>query len=225
MNDCTEARFLQDVAQHEMTVLRDDGLYRHIRFQKPGTGCMHFDLITWPGYLCYTGDMGTYVFSRLRDMFDFFRTDRRYALDHGRRLGINLSYWAEKVEAPDKHDGIKEFSQERFKREILEHLVGWLRAHRWETTRDERRELWEAVISGVIDAEGDSGGYRKQVAAYDFHHKVNAELGNFYFSDIGEYDFSQYSFRFVWCCYALAWGIQKYDESKVATAEACANAL
>lgn len=25
---CTEADFLRDIAQHQMTVLRDDGLYR-----------------------------------------------------------------------------------------------------------------------------------------------------------------------------------------------------
>ena len=52
-----------------MIVLRDDGVYRHIRFKKPGTGCMHFDLVTWPGYLCYSGDMGCYVFCRLNARF------------------------------------------------------------------------------------------------------------------------------------------------------------
>lgn len=28
------ARFARDTAQHEMTVLHDDGLYRHLRFQR-----------------------------------------------------------------------------------------------------------------------------------------------------------------------------------------------
>ena len=73
-----DEQFLRDVAEHTMTVIREDGVSRHIRFAKPGTSCMHFDLITWPGYLCYTGDMGTYVFQRLTDMFEFFRTDREY---------------------------------------------------------------------------------------------------------------------------------------------------
>lgn len=35
MSECTEERFLKDVAQHEMTVLRDDGVSRHLRFQNP----------------------------------------------------------------------------------------------------------------------------------------------------------------------------------------------
>lgn len=48
----TEARerFDVDVAEHKMTVLRDEGLYRHLRFQKPGTSCYYFDLVTWPGH-------------------------------------------------------------------------------------------------------------------------------------------------------------------------------
>ena len=66
-------QFTSDIAQHQMQVIRDDGVSRHLRFKRPNTMCMHFDLLTWPGYLCYTGDMGTYVFRRLEDMFPFFR--------------------------------------------------------------------------------------------------------------------------------------------------------
>lgn len=61
MSNPTELSFLHDVREHRLIVLNDDKLNRHIRFSRPGTRCMQFDLITWPGYLCYTGDMGTYV--------------------------------------------------------------------------------------------------------------------------------------------------------------------
>lgn len=50
-------------------------------------------------YLCYTGDMGTYVFQRLTDMFEFFRTDREYKKRNGGKLAVNLSYWGEKLQA------------------------------------------------------------------------------------------------------------------------------
>ena len=63
--DDTVARFQHDIATHQVVILRDDGVYRHIRFKRPTTMCMHFDLVTWPGYLCYSGDMGCFVFSRL----------------------------------------------------------------------------------------------------------------------------------------------------------------
>lgn len=212
--EVTESKFLSDVREHQMTILRDDDVYRHIRFKKPGTGCMHFDLISWPGYLCYTGDMGTYVFSRLRDMFEFFRTDRQYNLGRGRTLGINLSYWAEKVEAKDMHDGIREFSEDLFNRAVISDLVTWIRSNAYRTTKDERRELWDSVISEVIWADGDSGGYRKQCAAHDFSHYVNEKVGDFYFQDFWENKVEDYTFRYVWCCYAIAWGIMQYDEAK-----------
>lgn len=208
---CSAERFLKDVESHELIVLHDDGVYRHIRFKKPGTNCMHFDLVTWPGYLAYSGDMGCYVFSRLDDMFVFFRTDRKHSPDG---LRINLGYWSEKLMAVDgsrRAASAKEFSEEKFNRAVLEDLVGWIRGNAYRTTKDERRDLWDAVMSEVIGADGDSGGYRKQAAAHDFSHLVNKKIGHFYFQDFWEHDVTEYTFRFVWCCYALAWGIAKYD--------------
>lgn len=218
MNDHpTEAQFLKEVASHQMIMVRDAGLYRHVRFKKPGTGCMHFDLITWPGYLCYCGDMGTYVFSRLDDMFQFFRTDREFNRRDGKTLEINLCYWSEKLQAVDgtrSAASATEFDEDRFKEVVIGDLISWIRDNRDKTTKDDRRELWDAVISEVICADGDNGGYRKQIAAHDFSHHVNNGVGDFYFQDFWEHNLTRYTYRFVWCCYALAWGIKQYDEAK-----------
>ena len=43
------------------------------------------------GSLIASGDVGTYVFSRLADMFEFFRSP----MTSDGRLYINDSYWAE----------------------------------------------------------------------------------------------------------------------------------
>lgn len=216
----TEADFLKDVAQHQMIVVRDEGVHRHIRFKQPGTSIMHFDLITWPGHLCYTGDMGTYVFSRLDDMFEFFRTDREYMRSRGKgTLGINLGYWAEKVLSQDRHDGIKRFSEERFNRAVMTDLVRWIRENAHQTTKDDRRDLWDAVVSDVIHADEDSAGYRKQIAAHDFNYRVNGHLA-FQFQDFWEHTVDDYTHRFIWCCYALAWGIQQYDDARQTAAKA-----
>lgn len=218
-NICPEARFLMDVSEHEMTVIRDEGTHRHIRFKRPGTSCYYFDIITWPGYLCYTGDMGTFVFQRMTDMFQFFRTDREnMRLREGETLYINPQYWGEKLQAVDRSgDGgsYLEFSEEKFNRVVMTDLVQWIREHAYRTTKEERRELWDAVIGDVIEADGDSGGYRKQCAAYDFHHRVNEKL-TFCFDDFFEHDVTDYTSRFIWCCYALAWGVAKYDAEKAA---------
>jgi hypothetical protein len=204
-------QFNREIAQHEMQVIRDDGVNRHLRFKRPGTMCMHFDLITWPGYLCYTGDMGTYVFRRLHDMFEFFRRDETRGL-----YRIDLRYWAEKVEASDKTDGITEFNEEKFTRIVKEHVLTWVRENAHTTTREQRRELWDAVVEEVVGVDSDSGGYRKQAAAHDFTHRID-ERRAFTFRDFWESDCSDYTHRFRWCCHALSWGINTYDHAKAGT--------
>jgi hypothetical protein len=217
---CTEDQFLEDAGGHVMTVIRDDGIHRHLRFRKaPPAGSEYwFDLITYPGELVITGDMGTYVFRRLTDMFEFFRTDQKYAERRGCNLGINLSYWAEKLQAMPSN-GVKEFDEDRFNSVICERLVNWMRDKRDRTTKEERRDLWDAVHNEVIHAEGKE---RKEIAAHDFVHTVRKGL-LFGFQDLWESNFDRYTFHFIWVCYAIAWGIKTYDESKTtkpATTEA-----
>jgi len=219
MTHLTPERFLQEVAGHQMTVVRDDGIYRHVRFKRPDTICMHFDLITWPGYLCYTGDMGTYVFTRLRDMFEFFRRSEKKEL-----FRIDLRYWAEKVEAGDRCDGLKKFSLEKFEREIRD----WVDRRREESCPDEDdakdRALHAAAFAELLSAvedevlSCDDNDVRAYDAASGFEHRGEAwqayfgEKACFEFGDFWEMDVTEWTHRFVWCCFALAWGIKQYDE-------------
>lgn len=222
----TEQKFLKDVESHVIEVIRDDGLYRHIRFRRPGTMCMHFDLITWPGYLCYCGDMGTYVFSRLEDMFEFFRTDREYAQRRGYQLGINPGYWSEKLQAVDgnrRNGSAMEFSADKFRRVINEIRVGWIKEAARNNTlnKDHRRELWEEIQNTVLAKLDDDCDEAAQLAARDFYWQADIFKGRYtrgqpywQFEDLWKYNFQQFTHHFIWCCYALAWGIQKYDASK-----------
>ena len=215
---CTEEQFLRDVAKHEMIVIRDDGVNRHIRFRQSDTSNMYFDLITWPGHLCYTGDMGTYVFQRLTDMFEFFRTDRMNRRDPN-KLYINLGYWTEKLIAVNggRYGGrAEEFCEEKFRRVINEYRVKWMRNAKEEglLDKDGRRELWEAVDNEVRSRLDDGGEIAKH-AAYDFCYKPCGNKRKPYgwqFADLFENNFNDYTHGMVWCCYALAWGVQKYDE-------------
>lgn len=207
MSECNETRFLKDVADHKIQLLQDSGVYRHVRFKQPGTGDMYFDLVTWPGYLCYTGDMGTYVFTRANDMFTFFRSDRTT----DRHININPRYWGEKVVGVDRHSPIKEFSYQKFKRAVMSDLVYWIRNNAYQTTKEERREVWDTVVDEIINADGVS---RAEMAVYDFSHFVNDTVGYFVFEDFFEHSVDEYSMRFLWCCYAIAWGIQQYDAEK-----------
>lgn len=219
-HECTEERFLRDVADHRMIVIRDDGVNRHIRFKQPDSGNMHFDLITWPGHLCYTGDMGTYVFQRLEDMFEFFRTDRLNRRDPA-KLYINLPYWTEKLVAIDGNRSggkVKPFDEAKFRKVINQYRVDWMRSAKesGELDADGRRELWEAVESDVIGPLEDGGVERALWAAYEFYHKdsTGGRKRGWMFDDLWDNDFTEYSHSIVWCCYALAWAIRAYDAAK-----------
>jgi hypothetical protein len=183
-------RFPKDIAEHEMHVLRNDGLDRHLRFQKPGTYCMGFDLVTWHGHLCFTGDMGTFVFARIPDMFQFFRAkDER---------GINPQYWSEKVLAADRHGGVEEFSPELFRAAI----------GRWLDDGEASPEVREAVEEQVLSAVHD-GEHAAHAAAFHFEHP-----SGFRFEDFWEADCRDYTYRFIWCCHALVWAIATFDEKQ-----------
>lgn len=206
---CTPEQFRQDVSRHVMKVLRDDGVDRHLRFQRPGDSCYWFDIITWGGRLYIGGDCGTWVFNRLHDMFEFFRSG------NGR---INPQYWAEKLEATPRK-GAEEFSEDRFREVVNEYRVRWVRdaARDGVLTKEQRRELWEAVQDEVLVAVGDYGEHGAFQAANDFTWRANpGDRRTWYFDDFWDHRFTEHTNQFLWNCYAIVWAIQRYDESKVA---------
>jgi hypothetical protein len=180
-----------------MQVFRDDDLYRHLRFSRTGSNANFdwFDILTWPGKLIITGDRGTYVFSRMADMFTFFRS-RSEPKDGS--ISINPRYWAEKCIAADR-DGIQQFSPEYFTARINE----------WLDEAEVSDSIREAVKEEVLSC-ADEGEQRAMIAAHDFEHD------GFSFRNWWEVDCKVFTFQFLWICYAIAWGIQQYDAAKKA---------
>jgi hypothetical protein len=154
--------------------------------------------------------MGTYVFSRLDDMFEFFRTDRLHSRN-GDSLAINPSYWGEKLQAIDRGDGYKKWSADRFNQIVKEQLVEWWRESGLD--REGRKRLREEVTSDVLDHcfDDDSGHFAMQ-AAFSFETEIGGR--KFEFVDFFDHQFEEYSYRFIWCCYAIAWGVKHYDEQQ-----------
>lgn len=209
-HQCSEDQFLKDASRHVMTVLRDDGVHRHIRFKRHGDSAYWFDLITWPGTLCVDGDMGTYVFRRLEDMFEFFRADREWAERKGCQLGINPSYWSEKLQA-SPGNGFEEFDADRFGEVVKEHFDRWVEA---EDPDDEtKQDVWQEIEDDVLSCAHDG-----EIRAFDA--AINFRSGGFEFIDFWEHRLKTYTFHFIWCCYAIAWGIKIYDDGKLANKEA-----
>lgn len=208
---CTEARFQSDVAHHSMTVLRDDGVDRHLRFRFAGGGFRWFDIVTWKGRLVITGDCETFVFSRLDDMFEFFRSS-------GDR--INPGYWQEKI--LDGRDRAVGFDVEQFRDEVRQRRVGLLRA--WKANgmgKDDRQELWGAVESEVIEMIDDQHEAVAHACVSDFAHYWYDKKRQSHRIKIDTDEWPQcqtFDFHYIWCCRAIVWAIQQYDQHHAAQA-------
>ena len=209
-----EQQFAGDIANHVMTVIREDGVYRHLRFAQPGTSAYHFELVTWPGYLAYTGDMGAFVFTRTHDMLEFFRRPEHC------RYSIDMRYWAEKAVTTNKTyrgDGIHEWSPDKFRRAVNEQRVQWIRDAReyGSLNKEQRRELWEAVGDEIL-RQIESGREFAEMAVYNFSWQAGANHPTYQFEDFWDHDLQQYTHTFQWCCLALNWAVQVYDKAKEA---------
>lgn len=203
---------LREVAEHEMTVLLDQGTHRHLRFAKPGTGVWSFHLITWPGYLTICGDLETYVFRRLPDMFEFF----------GSNVGrINAHYWGEKLTAPAD---CRTFSTERFRAAVKQQYDDAAESGYIE---DKTGEAWAAIESEVLAT--DWGEVTDETTAYanldrfSWPPKGDARRDSVDESHVWRFDpldvdMRDFDSHYLLCCHAIVWGIAKYREFKAASA-------
>ncbi len=190
----SEREFLRNVKAHQMTVLRDEGVDRHLRFKSPHTSNQYFDLITWRGSLCFTGDMGTFVFSRIPDMFEFFRDEHAKG-----RLRINTGYWAEKLDAADRRTGgYEKFSPDKFRKEVKRY------AREAGASRAIQRAIAEKVLTRADDGE-----------QFAYEAACGFQEDGFSLQDFYEIDCREYTYHFVWCCYAIVWAIKQYDKREL----------
>ena len=199
-------RFIRDTSSHQLEVIREDGLYRHLRFSRPTTRAYSFDIVTWPGYLTVTGDMGTWTFSRITDMFDFFG-------GASESFYINPGYWSEKFESGSgrsrRETPCYEFDGDAFDKGIRE----WLEAYLVDCEDEDDATTAKEAVRELV-----GNGFRQESDAY---HALNDA---FFPNDVSSYDISEglgsmqaYSHHYLWICYAIAWGIERYNNKKLVT--------
>jgi len=191
---CSKEQFEKDTASHTMEVKLDKGVHRHLVFTNKGSSVYRFDITTWPGYLCISGDMGCYVFSRLPDMFEFFRNPAG---------NINPSYWAEKLQSDARYRGCKEYSEKKFRETVQNYVESWV--DDTEPSDDDEAQLQEEIKELVLCAENEWQAHEK---AAEFEFK-----GEPFFSDFWEHDLTDYTSQFIWCLYAIVHAINKYDQA------------
>lgn len=136
--ESVEAGFATETAEHVLTVVRDDGVYRHIACGKPGTMIYAWEIITWPGHLAITGDLGSYIFQRVDDMLRNFFSGN-----------INPEYWLEKCTSHARPIRVVSVDSVRDQAECEMAELGEI----GELT-EQVKEAWSAAISIAVDADG-----------------------------------------------------------------------
>jgi len=209
---CTQQDFGRSVVDHEMRVIRDDGVYRHIKFENPVSNIYWFEISTWPGSLCINGGMGAYVFYFVGDMFEFFR---KITSDDPSNLRINPARSMRRLQAVsagrDGSGSAHQFSFNSFLNCVKYQFDEYFESRKISEKR--RFDLWAEIKTRVLDHVKDDEGYALELLS-DFTSGEFPDL----FEGFIDFSCRDYTDSFIWNLYAIAWTIRKYDAAHTVTA-------
>jgi hypothetical protein len=186
------AQFAKGAASHQMTVLHENGFYRHLKFTNPERGSFGaFQIITWPyNLVAKTGWTFHFDIDATEDIFEVFRRTAHPGQ-------INPSYWQEKVRAG--RDEIEGLDENSFERQVKQHVADAIRSGR--APRGLSREVLRDIFEwGDISHED---GARAELDAFNYE--------GWTFGETWEWDFSQYTPGFLHTCHAIRRGVELYD--------------
>ena len=192
--------FEKDIADHELEVIVDSGVNRILEFRnKNGSSNQFFIVMQAKGRICFTGDMGEFVFTNHNDdMLAWFHDN------------MSLSYIAEKC----RTGGTRKFDEDSAKESIKMMVDDFCRDYIYDYAEsgcdDEnddnfevalarwQQDLYDEVID-ELDFEGDEAFHR---SAYDLSVKVNDSI-KFEIDVCDGIDCMEYTQRFKWCVAAM----------------------
>lgn len=207
-----EERFASEADGATMTVVKDDGVHRHLSFQFPKASWGPCEVVTWPGALTLRGGLGCWSFTRVEDMFEFFRPSRNVTR-------VNPTYWVQKL-VPGSGSEVKEYDEDRARAYVRQAVAE--AGKRYEHITPEYADDWlfsdwcgadystEAGLmrtlgrfEGRADADRSTSSLLNDGAASEFAFPVH------------EWDLYRYSDWFLLACVVLPWTIEQYDAALV----------
>lgn len=211
-------RFYREVRDHEMKILHDQGLYRHLKCKSPKDSSYWFEIITVPNSLTFRGDGESFVFHRTQDMFSFFRS----GFYHG-QIHINPSYWAEKVTS--SRENLKIYREDHFEKVVWEYFE---ESKESGSVEEEHEEALRAALIHMLETEDyncSDAAYRT-LDNFEFYYDPKDASGfqvygngrpDFKFEDVWDWfngRLHDYDWWFLWAQYAIVWAIRHYDVAK-----------
>lgn len=207
--EAAAALVARSTAGHELSIVRDDGLYRHMRWAHPESHMYEVELVTWPGGMAVRGDIHDgYVFhlnvpGEQPDILAHFRGEPDPAT------------WASMLTVP--RECVTWYSAEILRRHIEGAVEDAIELD------EEPEELREAVEEGLLTAL--TGNEDEQNTRWDAAEHEEAdrtlldqfEYEGFCFEDTYEWDLQDWSPWYMWACHAIRAIIRAYDEATVTT--------
>ena len=182
MDNAEQAKKYLSDRDYKMHVLHDEGVFRTLEFKHNNGSDGHFVITTWPGHLCISGDMGTFVFSRIQDMIHFFSG-----------APVNPGYWAEKVQSEDtRTSGVKSFCLGSFNEQMAEERKQFL--------------IDGASQNEVDDAFSTLEFVEDEYSAVSFFRDFNLEG----FELDWEVSYDRGNFHYFFACYAINYACNLY---------------
>lgn len=179
--------FAEDTADFALTVLHEEGEYRHLRFGKPGERWGSTDIHTWPHGLTTAGDMA-----------DGWMFERGLGFFGG---NVNLPYWHEKL-TPAGRRAAKEFDAHALREALAQEAVDL------DVPEEHRAALADALSQLADEITVENADTMAALAAVEgFTFECEDEDGldlDVRISDPYELDVEDYTYHFVWACHVLA---------------------
>lgn len=178
---------------HEVDIQVEDGYNRIIRFHKDNKIEDSIYITTWKNRLCFSGDLGTFVFnhSGVEDMLRFFRGD------------INPDYWRESLRA-----GVAlQFDRDS----AMAMLRGWVMDWYGDLDEEHLAKFDQADLDDLVDSvEGGLWDVENEHQFFEYAYNYSAWLWmidtQFDFSDWYEdlgYGYNVHTKQYEFACYAL----------------------
>ncbi|MEV8033971.1 hypothetical protein [Streptomyces sp. NPDC086182] len=192
-------RFARETADHEMAVVHDAGMYRHLRFANPQSSLYWYEISTTPGQLTFSGDGESFTFRVATDMFEMVRRSTESG-------DINATYWAEKC----KTSNARSYQRERFE-EYVEKQVAEAEQYYPGLREDVEREIGDSLVWD-LDSERDVLLVATQYTFYpELAPGALTVRGSFSFRSVFDWQLRDFNWWFLFACHAISDAVAKYD--------------
>lgn len=193
--------FEKDIADHELEIIVDSGVNRIFEFRnKNGSSNQFFIVMQAKGRICFTGDMGDFVFTNHNvDMLAWF---------HG---NMSLSYIAEKCRTGGTKKYCEDTARDSIKNEIGHFCADYIDVYIDDNEKyqsddfsvDDVIEIWNEELCSEVISEID---FENEYTLHDSAQNISVEINSYLSFEIDTSEgihSESYTNRFKWCVAAM----------------------